>query len=319
MDAEARGLALAAGGARGAFQAGALLCFAERRIAFAAVAGASIGAVNGAFLAQGDGSAGHAERLCAVWRTLPAAGLLRPNPRALSPVLALLASAAGGSAAALVARLAFGSVALLDPAPLARVLDRHLDYASICRAATRVTVALLPAVSPLYDVVTGPWRRATHLDAHHLDAGQLRAALLAAVAIPVAFPSRTVLSRKHADGGIADPVPVRALHDRGVRRIVAVALSTTTFQDRAELPGATLLQVRPPASEVSSLPSIFDFSRSTIERLIDHGYRQARVALDEVQELADGLTALHRAGAANQSMADALPVRRRRRWEEKDL
>jgi NTE family protein len=311
MDAEPRALALAAGGARGAFQAGALLCFAERGIRFGAVAGASIGSVNGAFLAQGDGSAAHAERLCAVWRSLPAAGLLRPNPAALPQVLALLAGATGGAAGALCARLLSGKVALLDPAPLARVLDRHLDYAAIARAPTRLTVALLAAVSPVYDVVTAVWRRATYLDAHHLDPGQLRAALLAAVAIPIAFPARRVLSRKHADGGIADPVPVRTLYERGARRIVAVALSNTTFQDRAELPGAALLQVRPPASVASSLPSIFDFSRAAIERLIDHGYRQAQAALDQVQAVADALIALRRAGAVNQAMADALPARRR--------
>lgn len=56
-------LALSAGGARGAYQAGAMLFFAEQGIKFSAVAGTSIGALNGAHYAQGDGSVAHIEKL----------------------------------------------------------------------------------------------------------------------------------------------------------------------------------------------------------------------------------------------------------------
>lgn len=309
MDTEPRALALGAGGARGAFQAGALLCLAERGIRFTAVAGTSIGSVNGAFLAQGDGSAGHLERLCAVWRELPAAGVVRLNPRALGQTLALFVGAQAGAVAGMLAKLASGRLALLDPAPLSRLLDRHLDYASVCRSPTSLLVATLAEVSPLYDILTGSWRAATYLEAGRLQPRQLRAALLAAVAIPVAFPSHAVLARRHADAGLADPIPVRALYGRGARRIVAVALSSGAAEDRSVVPGASLLQLRPPPSVTASPSSILDFSRATIERLIDLGYREARAVAEEVAALANDLTALQRHGAANQALADRLPDR----------
>jgi len=70
-------LALAAGGARGVYQAGAMLFLAEQGIRFNAVAGTSVGALNGAFYAQGDGSVAHIERLRELWQKCPALVLFR--------------------------------------------------------------------------------------------------------------------------------------------------------------------------------------------------------------------------------------------------
>ena len=49
-----RGLVLEGGGAKGAFHAGALKALFERGYTFDGVTGTSIGAVNGAMVAQGD-------------------------------------------------------------------------------------------------------------------------------------------------------------------------------------------------------------------------------------------------------------------------
>jgi NTE family protein len=302
-------LALAAGGARGAFQAGALLCLAEHGLRFGAVAGSSIGSLNGAFLVQGDGSPGHVEGLCRVWRSLPEAGLVQVHPGAARAAAAALCRP-GPVLAALAGRLAAGQTALLDPAPLAAVLDRVLDYGRICRAPADLIVALLPEVTPAYDLVTAPWRTVTYLEARHLDGRALRAALLAAVAIPIAFPARRVLDRHHADAGMADPLPARVLHERGARKIVSVFLSDGTPQNRADFPGTTLLQVRPSPGMRASLPSIFDFSAATVERLIDLGYADARSAVGEAQALAQEMIALARRGADNAALAARLPRRR---------
>ena len=79
-----RGLALASGGARGAYQAGSLLLLAEQKIQFNTVAGTSIGALNGAFYVQGDRSVGHAEKLCDLWRAIPDAGIIQISGTAIA-------------------------------------------------------------------------------------------------------------------------------------------------------------------------------------------------------------------------------------------
>ena len=48
------GLILAGGGAKGAYQIGAWRALRELGITFEAIAGVSIGAINGALIAQGD-------------------------------------------------------------------------------------------------------------------------------------------------------------------------------------------------------------------------------------------------------------------------
>ena len=48
------GLILAGGGAKGAYQIGAWKALIELGIQIEAIAGTSIGAINGAFIAQGD-------------------------------------------------------------------------------------------------------------------------------------------------------------------------------------------------------------------------------------------------------------------------
>jgi predicted acylesterase/phospholipase RssA len=214
---------------------------------------------------------------------------------------------------ALAGGLAAGRTTLLDPAPLARLLDRWLDYGRIRRSAVDLIITALAEVSPAWDIVSAPWRAASYLPARELQPAQLRAALLAAAAIPLVFPARTVRARRYADAGLVDPLPARALYHRGARGIVSVFLSDGAVQDRSDLPGARLLQVRPSRPLGAALLAALDFSRGAVERLIDLGYRDAREIAGEVADLTDGLMGLRTRGEANQALADALPHRRTRR------
>jgi NTE family protein len=302
-------LALAAGGARGAYQAGALLALAEGGVTFHAVSGASIGCVNGAYLVQGDGSPGHLEELCVLWRRLPGSEILRLDGAAVGRMAALLASPGRAGLVGLVAELVAGRIAILDGTPLARILDGSLDYGRIASSPVELVIALLPQVSSAYDLVTAPWRRADHVEARALGPAEVRSALLAAVAIPMVFRGATVRGRTYGDAGGSDPVPAGALHARGARRIMSVLLSDDTPQDRADFPGATLWQLRPSRAIGSDLRSTFDFSRAAIEGLIDLGHADARAALAEGLDLERGLTSLHHRGAANEALARTLPDR----------
>src|SRR5438552_4126819 len=81
-------LALAAGGARGAYHSGAMLFLAEQGLRFAFVSGASIGSLNASFYAQGDGSPGHVEDLIHRWRAVPNLGIIRVNKTTALKILA---------------------------------------------------------------------------------------------------------------------------------------------------------------------------------------------------------------------------------------
>ena len=136
---ELTALVLAGGGARGAYEAGALAALApalvERGEAPAIIVGTSIGALNGAFLAARAHQPLQATAAAAVemWRELRWGDALRPlvSPSELARLLgagALLAGLPGG-----------GLTGLLDPAPVpdrARTPGGALPHQA-GRAATR--------------------------------------------------------------------------------------------------------------------------------------------------------------------------------------
>jgi len=111
------GLVLSGGGARGAYEAGALLAFQDAALPTHIVAATSIGSVNGAnFAAQSSTLVGNADQLTEDWLTI--------TPRALGiewtrygwMVLGLIALSAGvGNLLALIARLVGVDVQLHSP------------------------------------------------------------------------------------------------------------------------------------------------------------------------------------------------------------
>lgn len=75
-------LTLEGGGARGAYQVGALRALYENKFRFEAVVGTSIGAINAAFIAQGD-----FDKLCNMWETLSFKDLLNLDNTAMKNVI----------------------------------------------------------------------------------------------------------------------------------------------------------------------------------------------------------------------------------------
>lgn len=280
-------LALSAGGARGAYEVGALLCLAEHGVRFDAVSGASIGALNGAFYAQGDGSPAHMRELAARWRAMPSAGIIRADASQAAALLASLCAKERPLVKRALHALAVGRGGLLDPRPMERLLDAWIDYDAVRTSRCDLLVAVLEETEPLLDLVTSAWRTATYFRAADCPTATLRSALLASAAAPFAFPARMVDRAKYSDAGFVDPLPAGELYRRGHRRIVSVFLSDDTIQNRADFPAAALLQIRPSVNIKTGWTSCFDFSRASIDRLITLGYTDAQTYIGEAQDICE--------------------------------
>jgi NTE family protein len=274
-------LALSAGGARGAYHVGAMRFFAEQGIRFSAVAGTSIGALNGAFYAQGDGSVAHIDGLVQFWRSLPDMRFLQITEDATIAALKLLTTMDTTIVVSTAAGLALGNFSLFDPTPIADLLDNYLDYQKICDSPVRFTIATLPEIAPLFDIITGKWRKATYHHAHELEPETLRQVLLASAAIPLAFPSQDIQGRKHADANLANPLPAQIFRDGQTRIIFSLFLSDDIIQNRADFPDQVLFQVRPSLRLCTGLSSVFDFSRQAIDQLLTLGYQDAETDFRE--------------------------------------
>jgi NTE family protein len=173
-------LVLSGGGAKGAWEAGAAVALLEAGVPVRLVAGSSAGALTAAMLADG-----RLDRLQALWRSLSREQVygLRPGvlfAGLLPGWLTLLTLDRAGS--------------LFDPAPLRELIASTLDFERVRTSPRRllvVTTDLVRRAPRTFDNAT------VSVDA-----------LMAAAAVPGAFPPVTVDGVVLVDGGLTGRAPV---------------------------------------------------------------------------------------------------------------
>jgi NTE family protein len=173
-------LVLSGGGSKGAWEAGAAIALIEGGLLVRLAAGSSAGALNAAMLADG-----RLERLSALWRSVR-----REQVYALRPGLLFAGLLPGWLT--LLALDASGS--LLDPAPLRELIEGAIDLERVRASARRllvVTTDLAARAPRTFDNAT------VTVDA-----------LMAAAAVPGAFPPVAVNGTLLVDGGLTGRAPV---------------------------------------------------------------------------------------------------------------
>jgi NTE family protein len=271
------GLVLSGGGARAAYEAGVALALHERGIVPAAVAGTSSGALNAVMVATGE-----AERLAALWRTL------RREDVYAYPAATIAGGLLPGWLGLTWLRHARG---VLDPAPLRRTIERHLDLDRVREAPVRLLVLAA-------DLVSGQARR---FDNRSLTVE----ALLASATVPGLFPAVVADGAVLVDGGIVQRAPILDLLDAESldRLLVVLGYDSEPSTDprlqpvlerafelalsREILRDVELARFRHPAVEVQVLrPSEplrhrpLDFDGARLGRLVDLGHRDGLACLE---------------------------------------
>jgi NTE family protein len=243
------GLVLAGGGARGAYEIGALsvlLPHLEQRGERPRIlVGTSVGALNTAYLAA------TAERpaadACAdgeaIWRATSYADVLRP----------LLSLRSLGRTARFVAQLAglvrTTSPALLDPSPLEPTLQRMIPFAQlhsnveqgIVETAAVVATSALTSRSVVFHKGGASPQRDDKRDIDYVAAEVEVEHVRASAAIPAVFPSVEVSSPEPArgwywDGGTRLNTPIKPVLAFGAERVVVIGLNSVA-RAPAELAG----------------------------------------------------------------------------------
>jgi len=227
------GLVLTGGGARGAYQAGAVLAISEivpgHALPFPILAGSSAGSINVAYLgSRADDFPQAARDLADLWTSL------EPSKVFKTDAVTLAKTGVGW-----IEDLGFGGwigtgrgKSLLDTAPLRELLHAQFDAAALAHhvRAGRVRGAGITATnyeSGLAvtffegDASIAPWNRVTRVG--------LRAAIdfrhvLASSAIPVFFPAVEIDGDWYADGSVRLSTPLSPAIHMGAERIVAIAV-----------------------------------------------------------------------------------------------
>ncbi len=226
------GLVLTGGGARAAYQVGALRALAEILAPgpspFSVVAGVSAGAINGTAVATGAEDFQRAvARLVATWTGLTPDRIFRTGALRLARIGTrwLRDLSAGG----LVGRS--GINYLLDSAPLRELIAREIPIGRIGRHVRAGRLRGVAVSATDYRSGSGvtffegapdiaPWTRATRVGVRSRITGEH---VMASAAIPVFFPPVPIHGVYYGDGCIRMHHPMSPAIHLGAERVVAVS------------------------------------------------------------------------------------------------
>lgn len=237
------GLVLAGGGAKGAYQAGALRYIAEIGLKPHIIAGTSIGALNGATLAANTPFDYAVEHLDRIWTKLGETKVINPHQDIAIAALNQVAKAFIPTFRhwlvdfALETGMSNQDKALLDPLPIETMLRETVNPNAL-RNGIELWVTVFPSLKIPgldYDWLIDIIRSQTGTKAQWLcvqdcqDDETLYNLLLASAAIPFAFPQREVNGQYYVDGALGDNIPLGALAARGCSHAIVVHLDGGTI------------------------------------------------------------------------------------------
>jgi NTE family protein len=287
------GLVLSAGGAKGAYQIGCWKAFVKNRISFCAVAGSSIGALNGALVCQGD-----FEAASDLWTKLADAQILEPELRKLKKLAVSLASDIGllllpipnlrwlkvlkymTSTYKIASQHGFVSTfhkhGLVDITEFRPELAKYVDMEKIRTSPV-----------PLYVTVSGEPRMSAPLGLSYIfkiqDCTESEAwdLLGASMALPFVFSRVSVRGQSYADGGLSRAIPLEPLIEQGVKNLIVVSTKKDVPLKQEDHPDCNILVISPDKSLGRFPISTFSFSGKVIQNWIEMGYEDAQKALDK--------------------------------------
>jgi NTE family protein len=259
---------LPGGGARGAYEVGALSkllpALKARRERVSIWCGTSVGAINATVLASLAHLTGdeQSQQALAVWERLRKDDVIAPivGSGGARMLLRLLGHTLGLPGV--------GLASLLDPSPLAGNLDRWIDWRSLERNIATGQVDAVCVVATQISTGKPVGFVATHRDVPSLRENEIRYVrtrlrgehLLASAAIPVLFPTVEVTAPRAAsghytDGGTRLNSPIKPAVDLGADKVIVIGLEP--FSRAGERPAMDRRQ-----------PSIADVAANVLDGLL---------------------------------------------------
>lgn len=323
------GLVLSGGGAKGAYQVGVLKALLELGANVDMVAGASMGALNGAVLACAPSLPEGVQRLETLWnalatqspvevntpsylKLLAAAGLAlgTPLPGLFSQV-PILAQGLRRLGPALHAKGDWLESALLSDEPLKKLMDEYLNIDTLMRGLP-LYISVFESQGGIADIlrcvvaeaglVDTPPSRFVHVQ--KLPEQERRNALLASAAIPLLYQARQIGNTRYSDGGqggwqkLQGNTPITPLIEAGCQQVIVTHLTDGSLWSRHDFPETTVLEIRPqtPITPESSLVgaanAALGFDASNISRLMKQGYQDTLHCVGRVMKAVNSRRAL---------------------------
>lgn len=248
------GLVLAGGGAKGAYQIGAWKALSEMGVTFDAIAGTSIGSINGALIAAGD-----YEKARQLWLNISIDKGLRINEELPDPEN-LFSKKNWGTLFKEVIKNGG-----LDASPAADFISQYVDEKKVRESGMplfAVTVQMTQGVTP----------REICID--EIPEGELTDYLMASSNIPLAVGIGPE-GEKFLDGGVYDNIPLMTLKKRGFNKIIILDISNLKGVGHSmNTANCEIVHIRPYDTEM--LGGFMDLDAEAVEKRIKLGYLDAK-------------------------------------------
>lgn len=231
------GFVLSGGGSRGAYEAGSWQALTELGIEIDIVTGASVGAINGAMVCQGD-----LENTIRLWKEIETHMIFDlPEDSTFADYAKEMLNGGAGTT---------GLRALLEKyIDEDRVRNSPIDYGLV--------------------VVERAGFKTHYLTKNEIPKGQLIDYILASSSVFPAIHPHEIDGIEYIDGGYADVLPVGLAIDLGAERVIAVKLNATGILRRAPLRRTRYLKMIESAWNLGST-LVFDTKNS--KRIMRLGY-----------------------------------------------
>lgn len=245
-------IALEGGGAKGAYEVGVWAALEEAGVKYSAVAGTSVGALNGAMM-----TARELKKAIHLWENVKFSQVFDADDVQMKKVYdkeldgldikALLKD--------FVEIVREGG---LDIEPLQQMMAEHIDEEKIRQS----DVEFFFVTYSLTD------KEEVEIDAHQLEEGKLLDMLLASAYVP-GFQRRKLDGKEYVDGSVQNIVPIDSLLKRGYRDIIMIRIYGMGFEKRTKIPAdANVITIAPR----EKLGGILQFDAESTKRDMTLGY-----------------------------------------------
>ncbi len=254
------GLVLAGGGAKGAYQIGAWKALREMGITFDAIAGVSIGSINGALIAAGD-----YDRALEMWQSVSLDKGVKINSTLPDPDNLFSKKNWGALFREIIRN---GGI---DASPLNEYIRIYIDEKKI--RESRIPLGIIT-------VQMGQKVSGLELFVDDIPEGELVDYLLASSSIPL-VTNIGPEGEKFLDGGVYDNTPVMTLKKRGYNNLIVIDIANIKgVAYNLDFTNSRVVHIKP--YDTDDLGAAFDFDPSLTEKRMAMGYLDTKKAFGEL-------------------------------------
>ena len=247
------GIVLEGGGAKGAYQIGAWKALVEAGVKINAIAGTSVGALNGALMCMGD-----VEKAEKIWKEIKYSSVMDVNDVWMEDALARERSLRE-VIPEIIRRISEGGV---DINPLKQLIRENIDEKKIRGSGIEFCV-LTFSVSKMKEI---------DISIHDIPEGMLADFLLASAYL-IGFKNEKLHGQTYIDGGMINNVPTNSLIKRGYENIIQIRIYGPGVKVRVKKTEKTVIHEIAPTVK---LGNIIEFEKKRSRQNMKIGYYDAK-------------------------------------------